>query len=163
MKKDVHPKYYTNAKFTCECGNVVVTGSTVESYKVEICSACHPFYTGKQKLVDTAGRVEKFMAKRKKAGANEENSLEQSEAKKDSKKGEKYLTVDEFKAIKEKEMDKAEKREVKKTGRATKGSSKERASESEAKTAPKKKAPAKKALAKKAPAKKTPAKKTAKK
>lgn len=133
MKKDIHPKYYPNAKFTCECGNVVIAGSTVKSYKVEICSHCHPFYTGKQKLVDTAGRVEKFNAKRKKAGANEVNSTERSEAKKGPKKSETYLTVSEFKAIKEKEKEKAEKREVKKTGKATKGSSKEGAKATKAK------------------------------
>ncbi len=148
MKKDVHPKYYTNAKFTCECGNVVVTGSTLESYKVEICSACHPFYTGKQKLVDTAGRVEKFMAKRKKAeGPKKEDEI--SETGKKAKKDETYLTVDEFKAIKEKEKDKAVKREVKKTGRATKASPKERASASEAKKKPAAKKPTAKKTAKK--------------
>lgn len=115
MKKAVHPKYNSNAKFTCECGNVVIAGSTLDSYKVEICSACHPFYTGKQKLVDTAGRVEKFNAKRKKADSPKEEATVSEKAKK-SKKDEKYLTVDEFKAIKEKEVKKAEKREVKKTG-----------------------------------------------
>lgn len=150
MKKDAHPKYYTNAKFSCECGNVVVTGSTLESYKVEICSACHPFYTGKQKLVDTAGRVEKFMAKRKKA-ENPKEETEISESAKKSKKDEKYLTVDEFKAIKEKEKDKAVKREVKKTG-----------GESKAKTVAKKPV-AKKPAAKKPAAKKPAAKKTEKK
>lgn len=63
MKKDIHPKYYDNAKVTCVCGNSFTTGSTLPEIKVEICSACHPFYTGKQKLVDTARRVEKFQAK----------------------------------------------------------------------------------------------------
>jgi large subunit ribosomal protein L31 len=63
MKKDVHPKYYPNAKATCACGNSFVTGSTLPELKVEICSACHPFYTGKQKLIDTARRVEKYQAK----------------------------------------------------------------------------------------------------
>ena len=60
MKKDIHPKYYKKAKITCACGNVVETGSTQESIQVELCSNCHPFYTGKQKLVDTARRVDKF-------------------------------------------------------------------------------------------------------
>ena len=63
MKKDIHPKYYTNAKVTCACGASFTTGSTLEEIKTELCSACHPFYTGKQKLVDTARRVEKFKAK----------------------------------------------------------------------------------------------------
>lgn len=63
MKKDVHPKYYPNCKVSCVCGNTFTTGSTEPEIKVELCSACHPFYTGKQKLVDTARRVEKFEAK----------------------------------------------------------------------------------------------------
>jgi large subunit ribosomal protein L31 len=63
MKKDIHPKYYKNAKVICACGHSFTTGSTEEEIKVEICSACHPFYTGKQKLVDSARRVEKFQEK----------------------------------------------------------------------------------------------------
>jgi len=60
MKKDIHPKYHTNTKVTCVCGNEFTTGSTRDEIKVELCHMCHPFYTGKQKLVDTARRVEKF-------------------------------------------------------------------------------------------------------
>lgn len=67
MKKDIHPKYYKNAKVICACGNAFGTGSTLEEIHTEICSACHPFFTGKQKFVDTARRVEKFEAKQKKA------------------------------------------------------------------------------------------------
>jgi len=63
MKKGIHPKYYPEAKASCACGNSFVTGSTLPELKVEICSACHPFYTGKQKLLDSARRVEKFHAK----------------------------------------------------------------------------------------------------
>ncbi len=63
MKNDIHPKYYPNCKVSCVCGNTFTTGSTEPEIKVELCSACHPFYTGKQKLVDTARRVEKFEAK----------------------------------------------------------------------------------------------------
>ena len=63
MKKEVHPKYYSDCKVSCVCGNTFTTGSTEPEIKVELCSACHPFYTGKQKLVDTARRVEKFEAK----------------------------------------------------------------------------------------------------
>lgn len=62
MKKDIHPKY-EKAKVTCICGNVFETCSTQEEIRVEICSQCHPFFTGKQKLVDTAGRVERFQRK----------------------------------------------------------------------------------------------------
>lgn len=63
MKKDIHPKYYPEAKVACACGNTFIIGSTREEISVEICSACHPFYTGKQKLVDTAKRVDKFNKK----------------------------------------------------------------------------------------------------
>ncbi|MDP2790808.1 MAG: 50S ribosomal protein L31 [Rectinemataceae bacterium] len=62
MKEGIHPKY-ENANITCVCGNVIETRSTVKSLQVEICSACHPFFTGKQKLVDTAGRIERFNRK----------------------------------------------------------------------------------------------------
>ena len=60
MKKDIHPKYYPNAKVQCACGNTFEVGSTKEFIETEICSKCHPFYTGKDKMVDTMGRVEKF-------------------------------------------------------------------------------------------------------
>ncbi|MFB0526787.1 MAG: 50S ribosomal protein L31 [bacterium] len=59
MKEEIHPKYFETT-ITCACGNVIHTRSTVKNIRVEICSACHPFFTGRQKLVDTAGRVEKF-------------------------------------------------------------------------------------------------------
>ena len=59
MKKGVHPEYQP-AKITCACGNVIETYSTRGSFAVEICSNCHPFYTGKQKLIDSGGRVERF-------------------------------------------------------------------------------------------------------
>lgn len=60
MKKDIHPKYFENANVRCACGNVFTVGSTKELIEVEICSKCHPFYTGKEKMIDTMGRVEKF-------------------------------------------------------------------------------------------------------
>ncbi|MDD5605907.1 MAG: 50S ribosomal protein L31 [Patescibacteria group bacterium] len=69
MKKDIHPQYFEKAKITCACGNVIEVGSTLESSKVDICSACHPFYTGREKMLDKAGRVEKFKAKVEKAKA----------------------------------------------------------------------------------------------
>lgn len=62
MKKGIHPKYEFTT-ITCACGNVIETRSTVKNIQVEICSACHPFFTGKQKLVDTAGRIERFNKK----------------------------------------------------------------------------------------------------
>lgn len=60
MKEKVHPKYYPEAKFSCACGNAFVTGSTKPVVKIEVCSKCHPFYTGEHRLRDTAGRVERF-------------------------------------------------------------------------------------------------------
>lgn len=59
MKKDLHPTYYPKAKVHCACGNTFEVGSTLEQIEVEICSACHPFYTGKEKIIET-GQVEKF-------------------------------------------------------------------------------------------------------
>lgn len=64
MKTDIHPTYFPQAKVTCACGNTFTVGSTKESLEVEICSNCHPFYTGNDKIMDTAGRVEKFKARR---------------------------------------------------------------------------------------------------
>ncbi len=62
MKEGIHPKYY-ETKIKCACGNVIETRSTVKDISVEICSSCHPYFTGKQKLLDTAGRVERFRRK----------------------------------------------------------------------------------------------------
>ncbi|MGD0354174.1 MAG: 50S ribosomal protein L31 [Dehalococcoidia bacterium] len=60
MKEKIHPKYYTDAKVTCSCGNTFTTGSTRQTLRVELCNKCHPFFTGEQKIIDTAGRVERF-------------------------------------------------------------------------------------------------------
>jgi large subunit ribosomal protein L31 len=62
MKKDIHPKY-EETTIRCACGNEIIVGSTKSDIRVEICSQCHPFFTGKQKLVDTAGRIERFRKK----------------------------------------------------------------------------------------------------
>jgi large subunit ribosomal protein L31 len=67
MKKDLHPQYFTNAKVVCACGNTFTTGSTSSELHVEICSNCHPFYTGKQNLIDTAGTIDKFKKRSSKA------------------------------------------------------------------------------------------------
>mgnify|MGYP001575222725 CR=1 FL=1 len=75
MKEKIHPKYY-DTTITCACGNVISTRSTVKDIRVEICSACHPFFTGKQKLVDTAGRVERFRRKYGSPKQKEEESQE---------------------------------------------------------------------------------------
>jgi large subunit ribosomal protein L31 len=62
MKENIHPKYMETT-ITCVCGNVIKTRSTAKDFHVEICSNCHPFFTGKQKLIDTAGRIERFRRK----------------------------------------------------------------------------------------------------
>lgn len=67
MKKNIHPEYHKNAKITCSCGTVFEIGSTKTAIRIELCSNCHPFYTGEQKIVDTAKRVEKFQARTAKA------------------------------------------------------------------------------------------------
>lgn len=69
MKQGIHPKWYPEAKVTCACGNVFVVGATKPELKVEICSKCHPFFTGEMKFVDTLGRVEHFKQKQKAAVA----------------------------------------------------------------------------------------------
>ncbi|MCL2140373.1 MAG: 50S ribosomal protein L31 [Dehalococcoidia bacterium] len=60
MKEKIHPKFYDDANVTCSCGASFTTGSTKKDIRVELCSACHPFYTGNKRIVDTAGRVERF-------------------------------------------------------------------------------------------------------
>jgi large subunit ribosomal protein L31 len=65
MKEKIHPKYFTDAKVTCSCGNTFTTGSTRQTLRVELCNKCHPFFTGEQKIIDTAGRVERFNKKYK--------------------------------------------------------------------------------------------------
>ena len=65
MKEKIHPKYFPDAKVTCSCGNSFTTGSTRQTLRVELCNKCHPFFTGEQKIIDTAGRVERFNKKYK--------------------------------------------------------------------------------------------------
>lgn len=82
MKTAIHPPYFDTAEILCSCGNRIVTGSTKEKLKTELCSKCHPFYTGQQKLVDTAGRVDRFEARRKKAVQMKQEAKREAEAKK---------------------------------------------------------------------------------
>jgi large subunit ribosomal protein L31 len=67
MKKDIHPEYFEKAKINCSCGATFVMGSTKKDIHVEICSQCHPFFTGNEKIIDTAGRVEKFKQRKARA------------------------------------------------------------------------------------------------
>lgn len=85
MKKDIHPQYYTEAKVTCSCGKSFSIGSTREKISVEICSNCHPYFTGNEKIVDTAGRVEKFRS-RQEAGEKKKASTKKTKATKAEKK-----------------------------------------------------------------------------
>jgi large subunit ribosomal protein L31 len=82
MKKDIHPKYYPEAKVVCSCGNTFTTGSTQELIRTDVCSACHPFFTGEQRIVDTAGQVERFMKrleKREEFAADEQARIGEAE------------------------------------------------------------------------------------
>ena len=140
MKANIHPTYYENLKITCACGNIIIAGSTRKELKTELCSACHPFFTGKQKLIDTAGRVDKFLEKVKKMQEFKEKKV-------------KVIKKEDFEEVmKEHETEeKVEKAPVKKNAPAKE------------EIPVKKEVQAKKA-AKKTPArKKSPAKKTAKK
>ncbi|QQG49920.1 MAG: 50S ribosomal protein L31 [Candidatus Berkelbacteria bacterium] len=74
MQKEIHPEYFQQAKVTCSCGNEFVVGATVPEFRVDICSNCHPLYTGKKKLVDTAGRVDRFQARLQKTAAKKEGA-----------------------------------------------------------------------------------------
>ncbi len=89
MKKNIHPQYFENATVTCGCGATFTTGSTEKEIRVEICAACHPFYTGKQKLVDTAGRVDKFKARMEAAKKMQEEAAKKATAKTEPKKSKK--------------------------------------------------------------------------
>jgi large subunit ribosomal protein L31 len=68
MKADIHPTYYEDAVVKCACGNTFTTGSTQKELRTEVCSVCHPFYTGQQRIVDTGGQVERFRKRAAKSG-----------------------------------------------------------------------------------------------
>ena len=86
MKAAIHPKWFAEAKVTCACGNVFTTGASVPELHVDVCSACHPFYTGQMKFVDTAGRVDAFKAKM--AGATKHVSKSEKRKLKEAKRQE---------------------------------------------------------------------------
>jgi len=81
MKKKIHPKWYPDAKISCACGHTFTVGATIPTIDVEICSACHPFFTGEMKFVDTMGRVEKFQQKQKSATATKTKKKMKAEEK----------------------------------------------------------------------------------
>ncbi len=85
MKANIHPKFNTDAKVTCVCGNTFTTGSIKDEIKVEICSKCHPFYTGKLRIVDTASLVKKFEERKKGAKETVVNRRDKRAAKRSQK------------------------------------------------------------------------------
>lgn len=86
MKKEIHPKYHEKSKATCACGKSFTVGATKSKIQVEICSNCHPFYTGSQELIDTTGRIERFKARRAKAAAKNPTIKKKRVIKKTAKK-----------------------------------------------------------------------------
>jgi len=83
MKKETHPEYYPDARVVCGCGNSFVTGATKQLIKTDICSACHPFFTGEQRIVDTAGQVERYMKRLERRGEMEKSIAATAEPEKD--------------------------------------------------------------------------------
>lgn len=85
MKINIHPQWYNETVVTCACGNTFKTGATVENIRVEVCYNCHPFYTGQMKYVDTAGRVDSFLAKMGKAKVKLVSKTEKRKLKRERK------------------------------------------------------------------------------
>ncbi len=85
MKKKIHPEYNHNVKVTCSCGNSFTTGSTIDAIATELCSQCHPFYTGEQKIVDTANLVSKYEERKKKAAKKVVSKREKETKRKESR------------------------------------------------------------------------------
>jgi len=114
MKSKIHPKYYKDATITCSCGNVFKVGSTVEKLEIEICSACHPFYTGKKKLIDSAGQVDRFKKKMEMAKKFKEEKEAKAKAKKAASKKAKKSTKKTTKKVTKKTTKKVTKKATKK-------------------------------------------------
>ena len=83
MKANIHPAYFSDAQVVCACGNVFTSGSTKQQIRVEICSKCHPFFTGQQKFVDTIGKIDKFQAKVQQAKVKQESIAAHKKEKKE--------------------------------------------------------------------------------
>ena len=79
MRKDIHPKYYPNAQVICSCGNTWTTGSTQEVIRTDVCSNCHPFFTGEQRIVDSAGQVDRFMKRLDRYGEHQAEAARRQE------------------------------------------------------------------------------------
>src|SRR5512138_2389514 len=79
MKEKIHPKYYPEARVVCACGNSWTTGATVPEIRTDVCSACHPFFTGEQRIVDTAGQVDRFMKRLDRYGTHQASAVKRQE------------------------------------------------------------------------------------
>lgn len=93
MKQGIHPEWYPEAKVTCACGNTFVTGATQPEIRTDVCSACHPFFTGEQRIVDTAGQVERFMRRLEKGQAVRADARAQQAASRERQEGKKKIKV----------------------------------------------------------------------
>lgn len=94
MREDIHPEYYPEAKVTCACGNTWTTGSTKEELRTEVCSECHPFFTGEmQRIVDTAGQVERFTKRIERAKRLQEEAEERAAAKAKREKERQFVEI----------------------------------------------------------------------
>lgn len=91
MKTNIHPTYYKETKVICACGNIFTIGSTMETVRVELCNKCHPFYTGAQKFIDTASRIQKFQSKQQKAAQFRAKVVKKQEEKIKKQEGPKTL------------------------------------------------------------------------
>jgi len=93
MKPGIHPEWYPEAKVICACGNTFITGSTKPEIRTDVCSACHPFFTGEQRIVDTAGQVERFMRRLEKGQAARARLEQERSAAKRRREGRKKIKV----------------------------------------------------------------------
>lgn len=93
MKSGIHPEWYPEARVICACGNTFVTGATKPEIRTDVCSACHPFFTGEQRIVDTAGQVERFMRRLERGEAARARVQEQRAAARKRREGRKKIKV----------------------------------------------------------------------
>ena len=126
MKQKIHPKYYDDCKVICACGNEFVTGSILKEIRVDICSACHPFFTGEMKYVDTMGRVERFKQKQAKTIGKKyikktlRKEIKEKREEEEFKKRPKSLKEMLQRELKTQKMAKSEQKTKKKTGNKNK-------------------------------------------
>lgn len=141
MKANFHPKWYPKAKVKCACGNTFTVGSTMPEIEVEVCSNCHPFYTGQMKYVDTAGRVDAFMEKRKKASKKVIKKSEKRRLKREKRIREELAKPESLKDIRKAVKKKKKKKKISETKTKKSSSKKTTSSNNKAKskkTSPKK-------------------------